>query len=124
MLVDGAVADVAAAGQGHDGLVVTAQQGPQQVVGRPHLAGFVLIGRAVVGDGIARVDGQHVVLLEDARSQFFQDADDFMDILYIGYIVDGIDASAQDGGGNQSQHGVFGTGDPDFAFQRTTTFNY
>ena len=68
VLVNRAVADVAAAGQRDNRVAVAAQQRAEQIVGRAHFADFVLIRGTVVGQLISGIDGEHVVLPVDLRA--------------------------------------------------------
>ena len=118
MLVDGADAEVAAAGHGHGGLPKPAQQRAQQVVAGPDAAGQI-VGRAGAVDGMA-VDFHRVtVQYADAGAQLLQNGEEQGHVADLGDVLDAADAVHQQSGGDDGDGGVFRAADGHFAKQRT-----
>ena len=120
MLVDGADAEVAAAGHGHLRLTETAQEGANQIIGCPHLPGQ-LIGGPGRAD-VAGVDLHRVAVDDaDAGAQMLQDLQGQRHIGDLGDVLDAADPVHQKGGGENGHGGVFGAADLYFTKQGMTT---
>ena len=116
MLVDGAGAEVAAAGHGHLSLAKTGQQCAQKVVAGAHLAGQVVrdVGAGQMGGvDLVGVAVEHL----DLRAQGAQDLQAHRHITDIRQILDHTDIRCQNGCRQDAHRRIFGTRNGNFAVQ-------
>ena len=114
VLVDGADAEVAAAGHGHGSLTEAAQQRAQQIIAGANTARQI-VGRAGGVDGAAvDLDG---VAVQHAHpgAQLLQNGEEQRHIADLGDVLDAADTVYQQGGRDNGNGGVFGAADGDLA---------
>ena len=117
MLVNGAGADVAAAGIGHLGPSSPAQQRPQQVIAGPQTAGLP-VGN-VVFLHVGRVDHHPLAgTVVHLRAQLPQNIHQRPHVLDVRQVFDGAGLVAQKRRRNHCHRRVFATADGDFPHQR------
>jgi len=122
VLVDGAGAEVAAAGHGHLGLAEAGQQCAEEIVAGAHLAG------QVVGDvGAGQMGGVDLVgvLVQhpDLCAQHAEDLEAHRHIADVRQVLDDADVRCQNGSGQDAHSRIFRAGDDDFAVQGLTARN-
>ena len=123
VLVDGASAQVAAAGHGHLRVAEAAQQRAHQIVAGPDLAPD-LIGHRPVADVAAvhlhggAVDGAHTGV------QFLQHVQQQGHIADLGNIFNAANALYQQGGGDNSHSGIFRAADFYFTIKRSPAMDH
>ena len=122
VLVDGAGAEVAAAGHGHLGLAEAGQQCAEEIVAGTHLAG------QVVGDvGAGQMGGVDLVgvLVQhpDLCAQHAEDLEAHRHIADVRQVLDDADVRCQNGSGQDAHSRIFRAGDDDFAVQGLTARN-
>ena len=123
MLVNGADAEVAAAGHGHGGLTEAAQQSAQQVIAGADTAGQI-IGRAGAVDGVT-VDLHRVAVQDaDAGAQLLQNGEEQGHVADLGDVLNAAGAVHQQGGGNNGDGGVLCAADGHFAKQRMAAMDH
>ncbi len=122
VLVDGPDAEIAAARHGHSSLAEAAQQRAQQVIAGPdpahHLEGR-LGGVHMAAVDLHRVSVQH----PDAGPQLLQNGEQQRHVADLGDVFNAADPVHQQGGGDDSNGGIFCAADGDFAHQRTAAMN-
>ena len=107
MLVDGARADVAAAGKGDLGVVVFAKERAQQVVTRADMADVLVIDAGLADVGA--VDPVAVAIFAfDADADLFHGVAESMDIADVRDVVDSDSLVGHDGRREYAKGGVFG----------------
>ena len=116
VLVDGADAEVAAAGHGHFSLAEAAQQRADEIIGGADLAGQVIAGAG--GTDVAAID-LHRVAVDgaDGSAQLLQDLQAQRHIGDLGDVFDPAGAVHQQGGGDNGNGGVFSAADLNFTKQ-------
>ena len=122
VLVDGAGAEVAAAGHGHLCLAEPGQQRTEEVIAGAHLAGQVIrdVGAGQVGGvDLVGVLVQHPHL----RAQHAQDLQAHRHIADVRQILDDADVCCQDRSGQDAHSRILRAGDDDFAVQGLTARN-
>ena len=123
VLVDGAVAQMAAAGGGHLGAAEPAQEGADEVVGGADFP-CQLIGDLCVADVGAvdvhrgTVDRAHI------RAQLLQDVEDHGHVADLGNILNAAYAVHQKCSGDNRHRGIFGAADINLAIKRLTAANH
>ena len=122
VLVDGAGAEVAAAGHGHLGLAEAGQQCAEEIVAGAHLAG------QVVGDiGAGQMGGVDLVgvLVQhpDLSAQHAEDLEAHRHIADVRQVLDDADVRCQNGSGQDAHSCILRAGDDDFAVQGLTARN-
>ena len=122
VLVDGARAEITAAGHGHGGFAETAQQRAQKIIRGAHLA-RKLVGHTCGGD-MGCVDLQRV-LVDDAhmRAHGAEDVHRGTDVADIGQVLDHTFTACKNGGRQDGDRRIFRAADLDFAHQRFTAVN-
>ena len=116
MLVDGAGAQIAAAGHGHLCLAKAGEQRTQEVVAGTHLAGQIVrdVGAVQVGGvDLVGIAVQHL----DAGTQGAQDLQADCHITDVRQVFDHTDICRQNGGRQNAHSRIFCTGNGNFAMQ-------
>ena len=123
VLVDGAAAEVAPAGQGHFRLAEPAQHGPQKVIAGPQLPPLVIGHRLAAHTGAVHlhsgaVDHPHLAaqLLQNVQQQIY--------IANLGDIFNAARALHQQGGGDNAYGGVFRAADFYLTIKRSPAMNH
>ena len=123
VLVNGAPAEVAAAGRGDLRRAEAAQQRADQIVGGPNLAGQLLRDAGVADMGAVDVH-RSAVDRAYVGTQILEDIQDQRHVADLGNVLDAADAVHQQGGGDDSDSGVLGAADVDLSKQRSPAVNY
>ena len=122
VLVDGADAEVTAAGHGNRGLAKAAQQRADEIIRGADLPGK-LVGGVGAADGVTvhlyRVTVQH----PDAGTKLFQNGEQQRYIADLRNVFDAAGAIDQKGCGNNGNSGIFGTADGNLAEQGLAAVN-
>ena len=122
VLVNGAVGEIAAAGQGDTGGAEAAQLRADEIVGRAEAANQLDGGGNVADVGVVDLDavgGQAA----DGRAHIAEDIEQEPDIGDIGDVVEVADAVNKQGGRQDGDRGVFGSGDIDGTLERHAALN-
>ena len=122
VLVDGADAEIAAAGHGALCLAEPAKQCADEIVGGPHLPGQLIGGPG--GADVAGVDLHRVAVDDtDARAQMLQNLQGQRHIGDLGDVLDPADPVHQQRGGENGDSSVLGAADLYFTKQGMTTLH-
>ena len=122
VLVDGSAAEVTAAGQRHFCLAKTPQKRAKQVIAGTDFTPGLIGHRAVMDGGAVHlhrrtVDGAHV------GPQFLEDIEHQGHIADLRQVANAAHAIDQQSSGNDTDSGILGPADLDFAIQRSTAVN-